>query len=91
MKTKTMNNKSMKTKNIEEGREKEHIHYCHLFFRMSLAVLFLFGITGVASAFHAGVIPHADLIQSYTSSGGTPEYKDSDTDLVYKVQQGDTL
>ena len=40
---------------------------------------------------NAGIIPHTDLIQSYTSIGGTPEYKDSNTDLVYKVQQGDML
>ena len=56
-----------------------------------IGIIFITGLSGVASAFHAGVIPHADLIQSYTSSGGTPEYKDSNTDLVYKVQQRDTL
>ena len=39
MKTKIMNNKSMKTKNIEEGREKEHSQDGHLFSGVSLAVI----------------------------------------------------
>ncbi|RJS74808.1 hypothetical protein CW714_01105 [Methanophagales archaeon] len=56
-----------------------------------VVLILIIGLSGVARAFHVGVIPHADLIQSYTSSGGTPEYKDSNTDLVYKVQQGDML
>jgi len=56
-----------------------------------VGIILITGLSSVASAFHAGVIPHADLIQSYTSIGGTPEYKDSNIDLAYKVQQGDTL
>jgi len=39
MKTKTMNNKSMKTKNIEEGREKDHSRHGHLFSGVSLAII----------------------------------------------------
>ncbi|RLI85202.1 MAG: hypothetical protein DRO76_05820, partial [Candidatus Altiarchaeales archaeon] len=39
MKTKTMNNKSMKTKNINKDREKEHSRQRHLFSGVSLVVI----------------------------------------------------
>ncbi len=39
----------------------------------------------------AGIIPQAELMQSYSSTGGSPQFKTDDQDLIYKIQPGDTL
>ncbi len=52
-------------------------------------VILLFAGVGVVNA--AGVIPEMDLITSYSSTGGTPQFKDNDQDLIYKIDQGDEI
>ena len=62
----------MKTKNIEEGREKEHIRYGHLFFGVSLAVIYfmlLFAGVGVVSAHTVNLIsPENNIITNLNNN-----------------------
>ena len=80
MKTKTMNNKSMKTKNIEEGREKEHSRDGHLFSGVRLAVIcFMLLVTGVgvasATAWWNNSWPYRQPINISNTAGNLTNYQ----------------
>ena len=61
----------------------DRLNGIHRLFGVSLAVLFFFGITGLASA--------APSITDWSSSGGNPVNKDNLQDLMYLVQPGDEI
>jgi len=61
----------------------------NIFLLLTITLYSLFCIVSVTRA--TGVIPEMDLIASYSSTGGTPQYKDNDQDLIYKVKQGDEI
>jgi len=61
----------------------------NIFLLLTITLYSLFCIVSVVKA--AGVIPEMDLITSYSSTGGTPQHKDNDQDLIYKVEQGDEI
>ncbi len=61
-----------------------------MFFKVSIGVCFML-FTGIAVVKAVGVIPEMDLITSYSSTGGTPQFKDNNQDLIYKIGQGDAI
>jgi len=55
----------------------------HLLALCAIVTLIIIGLSGMASA--------APSITNWSSTGGNPTYKDNPQDLIYKVQQGDTI
>jgi len=86
MKTKTMNNKIMETKNMKQkgfgivgGRKR--ISHIALFSALALILVLV----------SSGVVSVAPVITSWSSAGGNPLNKDNATDIMYLVQQGDNI
>ena len=74
---------------IEESIKRYILHIP--LFLMSFVICFMLLFVGVGMVSGAGVIPDVDLITSYSSTGGNPQFKDSGQDLIYKIEQGDEL
>ena len=65
--------------------------YIHPVLTISLAVICFVLFAGVGVANGAGVIPDMELIQTYSSIGGNPQYKGNEQDLIYKMNQADEI
>ena len=63
----------------EDSGVKRHIS---IFVFLSIALCLLFCM---------GIVSAAPSIVAWSSSGGNPTYKDNPQDLIYKVQEGDTI
>ena len=63
----------------EDSGVKRHVSIS-VFLSVGLCLIFCMGIVGAAPS-----------IVAWSSSGGNPTYKDNPQDLIYKVQQGDTI
>ena len=74
----------MKMKGVCKAKIRIFFERCFVIYFMLLSV-----DAGVVSA--AGVIPEMNLIKTYSSTGGNPQFKDNDQDLIYKIDQGDDI